>query len=115
MNDQLRELIQNVVESADDCGCEDDLTVASKSAIDALAGYLRNPPPVAARTLADRFPPDAPPDPIVVILDGGVVQTVENIPTGCVVHFHDYDVPEDYGDAELDENGERFQRLEWNG
>ncbi len=36
---QLRELIRNVVESADDTGCEDDLTVASKSAIEALAEY----------------------------------------------------------------------------
>ncbi len=38
---ELRALIQSVVDSADDTGCEDDLTVASKSAIAALADYAR--------------------------------------------------------------------------
>ena len=38
---KLQALIQAVVDSADDDGCSDDLTVASKSAIEALADYAR--------------------------------------------------------------------------
>jgi len=40
MNEVLRQLIRDVVDSADDDGCSDDLTVASKSAIAGLAAYL---------------------------------------------------------------------------
>lgn len=36
---KLRALIQSVIDSVDNDGCSDDLTVASKSAIEALADY----------------------------------------------------------------------------
>jgi DNA-directed RNA polymerase subunit M/transcription elongation factor TFIIS len=39
INPKLQALIQAVVDSADDDGCSDDLTVASKSAIAALAAH----------------------------------------------------------------------------
>ena len=38
---KLQALIQAVVCSASDDGCSDDLTVASKGAIEALAGYVK--------------------------------------------------------------------------
>ncbi len=40
MNVQLRELILNVIESSDSAGCSDDLTVASRADMEALADYL---------------------------------------------------------------------------
>ena len=40
---KLQALIQSVVDSADDDGCSDDLTVASKSAIEALAAFKDDP------------------------------------------------------------------------
>lgn len=45
MNDLLRALIQDVVDSADTHACLEGYTLASKNAIDGLAAYLvANPP-----------------------------------------------------------------------
>ena len=41
MNAQLRELILNLIESSDSAGCSDDLTVASRVDMEALADYLQ--------------------------------------------------------------------------
>jgi hypothetical protein len=49
---KLRELAQLVVNSEDDTGCTEDLTVASKEAIDNLSEYLE----VVERVLEEAFP-----------------------------------------------------------
>lgn len=49
---RLVELSRNVIWSADDTGCTDDLTVASKEEIESLKNYLD----VADRALSDAFP-----------------------------------------------------------
>ena len=97
MNATLDELVRNVVESADDTGCEDDLTVASKSAIAALANYLQ--PRNAHR--------------IVVIVSGGVIQDVRDIPADCLVEVHDYDCDDDDTTLDRDENGDAYECIPW--
>jgi len=112
MNDLLRQLMQDVVDSADDDGCSDDLTVASKAAIDGLAVYLAANPP-------------GPKDPIVVVLSEGQVENVQIPYEGCV-EVRDYDAVDDYLEythpedqepledwTEVDENGERYAPRVW--
>ena len=113
MNDLLRALIQNVVDSADDEGCSDDLTVASKNAIDKLADYLAANPP-------------GPKDPIVVVLADGAIESVQIPYEGYSVEVRDYDAYTDWlhyaerggsqpiGDwTEEDENGDRYVPRVW--
>lgn len=52
MSDDIRDAIAKVVEFADDEGCDGDLTVTSKSAVDALAGILSKLARAEARTKA---------------------------------------------------------------
>ena len=40
MNEELYNLIQDVINSEDNTGCSDDLTVASKDAVDKLNAYM---------------------------------------------------------------------------
>ena len=113
MNDLLRQLIQNVVDSADDDGCSDDLTVASKAAIAGLADYLTVNPP-------------GPKDPIVVILSEGQIEDIQIPYEGYSVEVRDYDKVTDYLDfgseddqqpladwTEPDENGDRYAPRVW--
>ena len=113
MNDLLRALIQDVVDSANDDGCNDnDLTVASKPAIDGLADYLAANPP-------------GPKDPIIVILSEGEVQDIQ-LPYGGHVEVRDYDAVDDYLEytetadqepledwTEVDEYGDRYAPRVW--
>jgi hypothetical protein len=49
---------------------------------------------------------------IIVRVRGGVVQSVENVPTGQTVVVYDYDVPEAEA-ADADETGEWCGMSEW--
>ena len=54
-----------------------------------------------------------PPDPIIVAMEGGAVQSVENIPAGHSIHIRDYDCPADWEGGQTDENGDTYEQLEW--
>lgn len=58
--------------------------------------------------------------PIIVTVQGGVVQDIENITPGIEVEVHDYDVettdPDDHlHPHEHDDDGEPFIRTVWKG
>lgn len=46
---------------------------------------------------------------IVVILGDDGVQDVQNIPDGYTVEVRDYDVPDDWENAVIDDDGDRYQ------
>ena len=113
MNEVLRQLIRDVVDSADDDGCSDDLTVASKAAIAGLDDYLTANPP-------------GPKDPIVVVLAAGDIQDVQIPYEGYSVEVRDYDEVDGYlayADrddeqplddwTEIDESGKRYAPTVW--
>ena len=52
---------------------------------------------------------------IVVILGDGEVQEVLNIPDGYTVEVRDYDVPDDWENAECDDDAVRYQSVKFKG
>ena len=51
--------------------------------------------------------PNDSPDIVLALTDGAV--TAVKIPAGCTVQVRDYDVPDDWENAETDGDGDRFQ------
>jgi len=54
-------------------------------------------------------------EPIVVSLGNSGIEGVENIPDGYTVEVRDYDVPDDWEDAECDDHGDRYQSFKFEG
>lgn len=107
MNDLLRALIQNVVDSTYSTGG------VPITAIDRLANYLAANPPGTK-------------DPIVVILSEGAVQDVQILYEGYTVEVRDYDAVDNWrkfanpdesgpleGWTEIDEDGDRYTVKIW--
>lgn len=101
MNDLLRALIQDVVNSTYSMGG------VSITVVDKLADYLVANPP-------------EPKDPIIVILSEGEVKDVQIPCEGCTVEVHDYTdgnaymSPKDLKDyPEIDEDYYRYRILTW--
>lgn len=46
MDDKLRKILNAIVNNASDEGCDGDLTVTSKTAVESLDNYLRNEQPI---------------------------------------------------------------------
>ncbi len=66
--------------------------------------------------MAGAPPPAA--GPVIVTVEGGVVQDVSGIPRGMTVEIHDYDVDGadcDEGDLERDADGDLFATDTWQG
>jgi len=111
MNDLLRQLIRNVVDSTDHCN--DGRTRVKRADLDRLDDYLAVNPP-------------GPREPIVVILSCGQVEDIQIPYEGYSVEVRDYDVVDDWrmnADpsesgplddwTEVDENGARYATKTW--
>ncbi len=65
MNTQLRKLIRNLIDGADNEGCSDDLTVVNSADVMALKDYLEIQPVRSARPLRPSAPAPSAPAPSV--------------------------------------------------
>ncbi len=52
--------------------------------------------------------------PIIITVEGGLVQGISNIPEGVTVEVHDYDTADGH-DPQVDQDGSIYNKSQWIG
>lgn len=107
MNATLRRLVQNLSFNADGSVLLEPETriVVEKADLDALKDYLHRNDRAELAVFGSVGAPG--PDVVIALADG--MASAVRVPPGCNVEIRDYDCSEDFGELEVDENGDSYQ------